>query len=67
MVNDAPTLDDLEPRVRRMLALILANRASICEPAKGVLELHFSGRQVSAHLRGNLTLDGETGEPPSAA
>jgi hypothetical protein len=66
-VSQTPALDDLEPRIKRMVALILANRASICEPAKGVLELHFSGRQVSAHLRGNLTLDGETGEPPGAA
>lgn len=61
------TLDDLEPRIRRMVALILRHRASICEPAKGVLELHFSGRQVSAHLRGNLTLEDDNGEPPSAA
>jgi hypothetical protein len=59
--------DDLEPRIRRMLALILSHRASICEPVKGVLELHFSGRQVSAHLRGNLTLDSDEREPPGAA
>lgn len=61
------TLDELEPRLRRMVALILANRSSICEPRTGVLELHFKGVDVSAHLRGNLTLRLDEQEPPGAA
>lgn len=62
-----PSLDALEPRIRRMLALILANRAAIVEPSKGVLELHFNGRNVEAHLSGRLVLDDQNGEPPKPA
>jgi hypothetical protein len=60
-------LDDLEPRIRRMLVLILRNRAAICEPMKGVLEIHFNGKHVSAHLTGHRVLEDGNGEPPSAA
>jgi hypothetical protein len=63
----ADPLGELEPRIRRMCELILANRAAICDPRTGVLELHFKGGDVSAHLRGNLTLRNEEREPPGAA
>ena len=59
--------DALEPRIKRMLQLIVKNRAAICEPAKGELTLHFNGRHVEAHLSGRLVLDDANGEPPKPA
>lgn len=61
----SPPLDAMEPRIRRMIALILANRAAIVEPARGELVLRFSGGNVEAHLSGRLVLD--EGEPPKPA
>lgn len=54
-------LEDLPPRVRKMLLLILQNRRAIIAPGKGHLELHFDGGSVTARLysRQGLRLDGE--------
>lgn len=60
-------LAGLEPRIARMIALVLRNRAAICEPAKGELVLHFNGRHVEAHLSGRLVLDDQNDEPPKPA
>lgn len=63
-------LDDLEPRIGKMLRVILRNREAICRPTKGTLELHFRGRHLEARLIGMepLVMDDDTnGEPPSAA
>lgn len=61
--------DDLEPRIGKMLRVILRNREAICRPTKGTLELHFKGRHLEARLTGvePLVMDDENGEPPSAA
>lgn len=64
----ADWLADEGPRLQLMVRLILRNRAAICEPKKGVLELHFNGRHVSAHLVGYQALQiDDNSEPPSAA
>lgn len=61
---------EIEPRVRLMLEVILRNRATICAPKKGVLELHFNGKHVSGRLVSQTTIglpDDSDGEPPEAA
>lgn len=62
-------LDDLEPRIQKMLRLLLRNRAAICRPTRGVLELHFRGTHLEAKLVGleRLVMDDENGEPPQSA
>ena len=44
------TTDNLEPRIRRMLLLLLANRQAIVAPARGTLVVHFRGGHISAKL-----------------
>lgn len=62
-------LDGLEPRIRRMLMVLLRNREAICRPSRGILELHFRGRHLEAKLIGleRLVMDDENGEPPQPA
>jgi len=67
-VSDLP-IDALEPRIRRMLTVLLRNRETICRPSRGTLEFHFKGKHLEAKLTGleSLVMDDENGEPPKPA
>lgn len=64
----ADPMAGLEPRIRRMLTVLLRNQEAICRPSRGTLEFHFKGRHLEAKLTGlePLVMD-DDGEPPSAA
>lgn len=66
-MTETPPLDALEPRIRRMVAVLLANREAICRPSRGTLEFHFKGRHLEARLAGLESLTMDTEEPPGAA
>ena len=60
-------LVDLDPRIRKMLALILRNREQIRRPKRGTLELTFHGRHVNARLIAVEPIGFDDGPPPEAA
>lgn len=64
----AQPLDGLEPRIRRMLQVLLRNQEAICRPSRGTLEFHFRGKHLEAKLTGfePLVMGEESSEPPQA-
>jgi hypothetical protein len=69
-VSTTLRLADLDPRIRLMVRLVLANQTAICRPKRGTLELSFHSRHVNAKLIAvePIGLDEQdSGPPPEAA
>jgi hypothetical protein len=68
-VSEPLRLADLDPRIRKMIALIIRNRALIEGPCRGTLEFRFNGRHVNAKLSAVelIGLDVQEDDPPPAA
>jgi hypothetical protein len=65
-------LADLDPRMRKILQLVLRNQGQICQWDDGRLEIRFRGQHVEAFVTTRQRVDFDddeqgSGPPPEAA